>query len=149
MDPFLFKQTIFSLEYPLLSNDDLLEIFKLYLNKLKSVLDNNITDAILYYYSAFQEILEFKKLNENKEEQLFELVKIVDKYFTVTSTNALFLQSTYVIVQAFMKATVHQIWQCNFTLFKNRNMKIEDIDDAINLYNEYIIDVIFAAKKAE
>ena len=147
-DTILFKHTLLELEYPLLSSDNLLAIFKFYLNQLKISLDNNIIDAIIYYHIAFQEILEFDKINE-KEEQLFTLVKITDTFFTVTQKNVLFLQSTYTVVQAFMKAITHQIWQRVFKLFKNKEMQIENIDEAIKLHNDTVIDIIINAKECD
>ena len=80
-DKILFKQTILTLEYPLLNKHDLLETFKLYLNQLKPILDNNMIDSIIYFYNAFQEISELDNKKENKEEMLFSISLITPTAF--------------------------------------------------------------------
>lgn len=150
IDYMLYKQSLIDLHDPLLTSDKLLNIFDIYQHKLQYILQNehNLTDAITYFKLAFDEILEFDNKNE-MEDKLFILVKVADKYLSITDKNVLYLQSTYTIIQAFLKAIIHQIWQRLFFMFKNKPLTYEDINEVVELFADKIGSIIINAKNYE
>jgi hypothetical protein len=140
----IFKEIIQELSNPIIEYDDLNNVFKFISNDLKPLYENNndISMAIKYFNDMMIEL----NANETSREKLYELTLIVDKYLCVTPENKNYIESKYAIIQYMMQACFNQILQQLFKINNKKNMDINDIDDAINLFKNTFSDIMEKAK---
>jgi hypothetical protein len=93
----------------------------------------------------FDEIRQCDKAVDN-ENKLYILTKVADKYLCVSEDNIIYLQGGNNLIQAFIKACTHQIWQRLYFIYHNKHMTIDDIMSALALYTDVIGQCIAEAR---
>ena len=143
----VFNQIIAELSNPILDIDNLVSIISFIKNDLISLYENNksVIDGITYFNNMIIEIVDNNNILNNNVP--YGIVLIVDKYLVVNDDNLNILNSTFIIIQSIFKACVHQLWQQLFKFVNNRNVTIDDIVDANNLFNTHLSDIMFESKK--
>jgi hypothetical protein len=142
----IFNNILKELSDPIIEFDDLNHIFQFITNDLKPLYENNETIQLSIKY--FNDMInELNTINSSQDqEKLFLLTLIVDKYLCVTENNKSYIESQYTIIQYMMQACFNQVLQQLYRIVNKRNMDINDIDDALNLFKETFNDIMHKIK---
>ena len=139
----IFKQIIIDLEDPMLQHDKLLDIIKLLHTDLYILYaeEPEIIKGIDRYNKMINELDEIEKI-EKINDKLMGYVLYTNKYLCNSKDNDIYIQSKYMLLQALMKATMHQLWQRIYKLFNNNNMTVNTIEVAEKLYTDNVISIL-------